>query len=100
MNDFRSFDQLGWSWEWLSDSCCKKDGLVLVIHTLMHHRAVAVTLHVRCSSLVRVTPTRLANLFAWHTPCVEPLEMLPRKFCIVLGHQVHKRISKSRGGLK
>lgn len=88
------FDQLGWSWECLPDSSGKQNRLVLVIHILMHHRAVAVALYIRYEALIRVAPTRLANLFACHAPHVETLEMLPPNFCIVLGHKIHKRVTE------
>ena len=41
----RCFDLLGWSWEVLAHAVLEDDGLVLVRHASVHHRAVPVALY-------------------------------------------------------
>ena len=51
-------DPLGWSREVLAHAVLEDDGLVLIGHSVVHHRAVPVALHVLLAVITGTRPPR------------------------------------------
>mmetsp|Transcript_83050 Transcript_83050/g.211382 ORF Transcript_83050/g.211382 Transcript_83050/m.211382 type:complete len:317 (+) Transcript_83050:475-1425(+) len=70
----RRLDFLRRRWEGNAQPILEQDRAVMVRHGIVHQRAVAVALHVRVETLVRVAPAHATALAAGHGPLREAVE--------------------------
>mmetsp|Transcript_100101 Transcript_100101/g.250928 ORF Transcript_100101/g.250928 Transcript_100101/m.250928 type:complete len:232 (+) Transcript_100101:207-902(+) len=82
-------------WEGDTHTVGEEDRPVGVRHSFMHQGAVAVPLHMRLISLMRVAPRGAADLAAWQCPLGEAVEELAQPLRFLGRHKVNEGVAQS-----